>query len=73
MTSIRVLVMVAMIGWRLELALMVLKVNFLSSCPGGNEGDSSPDDMPDTRRRCAGFRTHRALRVNPCWSVVLNS
>lgn len=30
MTSIRVRVMVAMMGWRLELALMVLKVNLLS-------------------------------------------
>lgn len=43
--------MVAMIGWRLELALMVLKVNFLSSCPDGNVGVSGEAAVIlDTRR-----------------------
>ena len=66
MTSIRLRVMVAMMGWRLELALMVLNVYFLSSCPGEKAGESGAiADMPDTRREWAGFRTQRALSVRP--------
>jgi hypothetical protein len=66
MTSMRLRVMVAMIGCRLELALMVLNVYFFSSWPGGNVGDNCEDaDMPDTRREWAGFSTHLAFRVKP--------
>jgi hypothetical protein len=65
-TSMRLRVIVAMIGWRLEFALIVLNVYFFSSCPGGNVGESCEDvDMPETRRAWAGFRTHRALSVKP--------
>lgn len=74
MTSIRERVIVAMMGWRLESALMVLKVNLLSSGPGGNVGDSGvPVDMLGTRRKCAGFNTQRAFKAKPWLSVVLNS
>ena len=74
MISIRLCVIVAMIGCRLELALMVLKVNFLSSWRDGKVGESGVvADMPDTRRECAGFRTHRALSDRPWSSIVLNS
>jgi hypothetical protein len=38
MTSMRLRVIVAMIGWRLELTLKVLNVNFLSSA-SGNDGE----------------------------------
>jgi hypothetical protein len=66
MTSMRLRVMVAMIGCRLEWALIVLKVYFFSSCPGGKVGESCEDaDMPDTRRAWAGFSTQRALSAKP--------
>jgi hypothetical protein len=66
MTSIRLRVIVAMMGCRLDVALIVLKVYFRSSCPGGNVGESCEEvDMPETRRECAGFSTQRALRVRP--------
>ena len=62
----RVRVIVAMIGWRLELALMVLKVNFLPSCPDGTErGCIDPVDVPDIRRAWPDFNTQRAFRVSP--------
>jgi hypothetical protein len=74
MISIRLRVMVAIMGWRLEMALMVLKVYFWSSCGGPRVGESGVAAlMADTRRACAGFRTHRALSVRPWSSVVLNS
>jgi hypothetical protein len=51
MTSMRFRVMVAMMGCRRELALMVLKVYFLSSGAAESAGASCEDaDMPDTRR-----------------------
>lgn len=74
MTSMRLRVMVAMMGCRLESVLMVLKVNFLSSVPCASVGESGAAmDMLELRRVCAGLSTHRAFNVKPCSSVVLNS
>jgi hypothetical protein len=74
MTSIRFRVKVAMMGCRLEVALMVLKVYFLSSCPGGTMDEVCEEtDMPETLREWEGFSTHRALSVRPWSVVVLNS
>lgn len=42
--------MEAMTGWRLELALMVLKLNFFSSGRTGEPRGCEPLDMVDTRR-----------------------
>jgi hypothetical protein len=74
MTSIRFRVMVAMMGCRLEFALMVLNVYFLSSCAGSPRVEVCEDaDMAETLREWAGFRTQRALSVRPWSFVVLNS
>lgn len=64
-------VMVAMTGCRLELALMVLKLNFLSSRMG--DAWEALDDMAETRRACATFGTQRDLSERPCSSVQPNS
>lgn len=73
MTSMRLRVIVAMIGWRLELTLKVLNVNFLSSA-SGNDGERGVFAvMLDVRREWAGFNTQRAFSVRPCSSVLLNS
>jgi hypothetical protein len=50
MTSMRLCVMVAIIGCRLESELMVLKVNFLSSGPGASAGVDVDVDMVEVRR-----------------------
>lgn len=70
----RLLVMVAMMGCRLELGLIVLKLYFLSSCPVGKVGEVWEElDMPDVRREWTGFGTQRAFTFRPCSSAVLNS
>ena len=69
-TSMRLRVIVAMMGCRLESELMVLKVNFLSSGLGASEG---ADVDVEVRRAWAGFRTQRALTATACSSVELNS
>jgi hypothetical protein len=74
MTSMRLRVIVAMMGCRLELALMVLKVYFLSSCAGGATGGACEvADMLENLRERAGFSTQRALSARPWSVVVLNS
>jgi len=69
-TSILVRVMLAMTGWRRELALMVLKLNFLSSTIGDDV--EALAEMPDVRRDTA-FGTQRDLSDKPCSSVQPNS
>jgi hypothetical protein len=71
MISILAWVMVAMMGCRLQLELMVLKVNFLSSNSVGESGVLV--DMLDVLRAWTGFKTHLAFSVRPCLSVLLNS
>lgn len=59
--SMRSRVMLAMMGWRLEFWLMVLKVNFRSSAVEVWVAL----DVEGWRRRCGGFATQRDLRVRP--------
>jgi hypothetical protein len=73
MICILVWVMVAIMGCRLQLELMVLKVNFLSSSPVGESGVLVDMLMLDVLRAWAVFNTHLAFSVRPCSSVLLNS
>jgi hypothetical protein len=74
MTSMRLRVIVAMMGCRLESELIVLNVNFLSSGPGAAIDESGAAvDMDEVRRACAGLSTQRAFSATACSSVELNS
>lgn len=66
-TSMRLRVIVAMMGCRLESELIVLKVNFLSS------GAVAVTVEAEVRRACAGLSTQRALSATACSSVEVNS
>jgi hypothetical protein len=63
-----------MTGWRLELGLIVLKLNFLSSGVGsGDPRGCEALDMVDTRRIWGPLGTQRRLSVRPWSSVQQNS
>lgn len=66
-TSMRLRVIVAMMGCRLESELIVLKVNFLSSGAGAVNVEA------EVRRVWAGLSTQRALSATACSPVEVNS
>ena len=59
-----------MTGCLREVALMVLKLNFLSSAPTADEVLPNEEvDMADVRREWAGFGIQRDFSRRPWWSV----